>query len=192
MLHRSVRRFDIPLEIVQCLTEISLKFTWKSAILAKVGRRMPWSYGKHWSLTLSRWGETRCVLRSAFGCPLFCFSPLLSLHFWLGCLSSSRSALSISEGEGEESRIRSPAAHAPPMRVRANAWMSTNSSDPSFLKISAIEIVRGSISSMFVEDLMAPSSLTRDDSLILNWFLSNSRCIVSKSQRLIDKEVNFE
>ena len=55
--------------------------------------------------------------------------------------------LSISEGAGEDERIRSH-AQAPPMRVRANAWMpkkhSQISLSHSFRKLRARKIVRGS------------------------------------------------
>ena len=171
MLHRILTRFDILFEILQCLTEISLKFTWKSAILAKVEPRMPWSYGNPWSLTLNRWGETPCVLRSAFGFPLFCFSSTFtSFLAWLP--KSSRSVLSISEGEGEDTRVRSH-AQAPPMRVRANAWMPRKSLDLSFRKLSTRKMVKGSKYDTFIWFLAALMRRSRGTIILPDVVLSS-------------------
>ena len=102
---------------------------------------IPRSYDNDEDLTLDPF-ERLLALRSAFGFPLFCFcSTFTSFLAWLP--KSSRSVLSISEGEGEDTRVRSH-AQAPPMRVRANAWMPRKSLDLSFRKLSTRKMVKGS------------------------------------------------
>ena len=152
MLHRILRKFEILLEISQCLTEISSKFIGKGALPAKIEPRSLRSFGYDQSLTLDPF-ERLLALRSAFGCPPFCFSSAFTSILTKLCqISRSVLSISISEGEGGDERIRSH-AHAPPMRVKANARMpvkckerrvSLGKISHSFRKLRARKIVKSS------------------------------------------------
>ena len=70
ILHRILTKFDILLEILQCLTEISSKFSRNWGFSARSEWSSPCSCGNDWSLTLHPF-ERLLALQSAFGCPLF-------------------------------------------------------------------------------------------------------------------------